>query len=65
MPSPRATTAPSGSADPPPATRPNFLAVDHYDLGNPVSAVETLNTYVHPSRTSVRHICLCVTDVCP
>ena len=28
--------------------KPNFLAVDHYNLGNPASAVATLNTYVYP-----------------
>lgn len=28
--------------------KPNFLAVDHYDLGNPASPVATLNTYIHP-----------------
>ncbi|WP_128378299.1 PI-PLC domain-containing protein [Streptomyces cavernae] len=28
--------------------KPNFLAVDHYDRGNPAAAVNTLNTYVYP-----------------
>ncbi|MGX5185362.1 phospholipase, partial [Streptomyces avermitilis] len=28
--------------------KPNFLAVDRYDLGNPTSAVDTLNTYTYP-----------------
>jgi hypothetical protein len=28
--------------------KPNYLAVDHYDLGNPASAVNTLNTYTYP-----------------
>ncbi|MET7912287.1 phospholipase [Streptomyces avermitilis] len=28
--------------------KPNFLAVDRYDLGNPASAVDTLNTYTYP-----------------
>ena len=28
--------------------KPNFLAVDRYDLGNSASAVATLNTYVYP-----------------
>jgi hypothetical protein len=28
--------------------KPNFLAVDHYNLGNPASAVATLNTYTYP-----------------
>lgn len=28
--------------------KPNFLAVDRYDLGNPAAAVATLNTYVYP-----------------
>jgi len=27
--------------------KPNFLAVDRYDLGNPASAVATLNTYTY------------------
>ncbi|MBV1940209.1 RICIN domain-containing protein [Streptomyces sp. BV286] len=27
--------------------KPNFLAVDHYDLGSPASAVATLNTYTY------------------
>ncbi|KAA0929685.1 RICIN domain-containing protein [Streptomyces apricus] len=27
--------------------KPNFLAVDHYDLGNPAAAVATLNTYTY------------------
>ncbi|GGX70210.1 RICIN domain-containing protein [Streptomyces anandii] len=28
--------------------KPNFLAVDRYDLGDPASAVDTLNTYTYP-----------------
>ncbi|MFF5966557.1 phospholipase [Streptomyces collinus] len=28
--------------------KPNFLAVDHYDRGNPGSAVTTLNSYTYP-----------------
>ncbi|MFI9646468.1 RICIN domain-containing protein [Streptomyces sp. NPDC052040] len=28
--------------------KPNFLAVDRYDLGNPTAAVNTLNTYIYP-----------------
>ncbi|WP_326789687.1 phospholipase [Streptomyces sp. NBC_00151] len=28
--------------------KPNYLAVDRYDLGDPGSAVNTLNTYVYP-----------------
>lgn len=28
--------------------KPSFLAVDHYNLGNPASAVATLNTYTYP-----------------
>jgi hypothetical protein len=28
--------------------KPNFLAVDRYDLGNPAAAVNTLNTYTYP-----------------
>ncbi|RMB80074.1 RICIN domain-containing protein [Streptomyces shenzhenensis] len=28
--------------------KPNFLAVDRYDLGDPASAVAALNTYVYP-----------------
>lgn len=28
--------------------KPNFLAVDRYDLGNPASAVATLNSYTYP-----------------
>jgi hypothetical protein len=28
--------------------KPNYLAVDRYDLGDPASAVSTLNTYVYP-----------------
>jgi hypothetical protein len=28
--------------------KPNFLAVDRYDLGDPASAVSTLNTYTYP-----------------
>ncbi|MFI1728322.1 phospholipase [Streptomyces acidicola] len=28
--------------------KPNFLAVDHYNLGSAASAVTTLNTYVYP-----------------
>ncbi|MGW9499125.1 phospholipase [Streptomyces prasinus] len=28
--------------------KPNFLAVDRYDLGNPASAVDALNTYTYP-----------------
>ncbi|MGW0969296.1 phospholipase [Streptomyces sp. NPDC002516] len=28
--------------------KPNYLAVDRYDLGDPASAVNTLNTYVYP-----------------
>ncbi|MFJ7043575.1 phospholipase [Streptomyces sp. NPDC101112] len=28
--------------------KPNFLAVDHYNLGNAASAVTTLNTYTYP-----------------
>ncbi|MFC7845870.1 phospholipase [Streptomyces sp. NPDC057382] len=28
--------------------KPNFLAVDHYDRGNPAAAVDTLNTYTYP-----------------
>ncbi|MGW0826603.1 phospholipase [Streptomyces sp. NPDC002845] len=28
--------------------KPNFLAVDHYNLGNPAAAVATLNTYTYP-----------------
>ncbi|MFF7189886.1 RICIN domain-containing protein [Streptomyces sp. NPDC008222] len=28
--------------------KPNYLAVDRYDLGNPASAVNTLNTYTYP-----------------
>ncbi|MBB6420307.1 PI-PLC domain-containing protein [Streptomyces sp. AK010] len=28
--------------------KPNFLAVDHYDRGNPASAVTTLNAYTYP-----------------
>ncbi|MFE2416557.1 RICIN domain-containing protein [Streptomyces hokutonensis] len=28
--------------------KPNFLAVDRYDLGNPASAVDSLNTYTYP-----------------
>ncbi|EPD64180.1 hypothetical protein [Streptomyces sp. HGB0020] len=28
--------------------KPNFLAVDHYDLGDPASAVRELNTYTYP-----------------
>ncbi|MFJ3307093.1 RICIN domain-containing protein [Streptomyces sp. NPDC086549] len=28
--------------------KPNFLAVDRYDLGNPASAVSDLNTYTYP-----------------
>jgi len=28
--------------------KPNFLAVDHYNLGNAAGAVNTLNTYVYP-----------------
>lgn len=28
--------------------KPNFLAVDHYNLGNPASAVATSNTYIYP-----------------
>ncbi|MER5469060.1 phospholipase [Streptomyces sp. NPDC002935] len=28
--------------------KPNFLAVDRYDLGDPAAAVNTLNTYVYP-----------------
>ncbi|MGA5362690.1 phospholipase [Streptomyces purpurascens] len=28
--------------------KPNFLAVDHYDRGNPASAVATLNSYTYP-----------------
>ncbi|GAA2251694.1 hypothetical protein GCM10010145_19220 [Streptomyces ruber] len=28
--------------------KPNFLAVDHYDRGNPAAAVATLNTYTYP-----------------
>ncbi|MET8222642.1 phospholipase [Streptomyces sp. NPDC005301] len=28
--------------------KPNFLAVDRYDLGNPTAAVNTLNTYTYP-----------------
>jgi hypothetical protein len=28
--------------------KPNFLAVDRYDLGDPASAVNTLNTYTYP-----------------
>ncbi|MEU1042605.1 phospholipase [Streptomyces sp. NPDC005907] len=28
--------------------KPNFLAVDRYDLGSPTAAVDTLNTYVYP-----------------
>ncbi|MFJ5263170.1 RICIN domain-containing protein [Streptomyces sp. NPDC088387] len=28
--------------------KPNFLAVDRYDLGNPTAAVNSLNTYVYP-----------------
>ncbi|MFD9445261.1 RICIN domain-containing protein [Streptomyces sp. NPDC060006] len=27
--------------------KPNFLAVDHYDLGSPAAAVATLNTYTY------------------
>ncbi|MFE1509854.1 phospholipase [Streptomyces sp. NPDC058726] len=28
--------------------KPNYLAVDHYDLGDPASAVSALNTYTYP-----------------
>ncbi|MGX5207483.1 phospholipase [Streptomyces violaceus] len=28
--------------------KPNFLAVDHYDRGNPASAVAALNSYTYP-----------------
>lgn len=28
--------------------KPNFLAVDHYDLGDPASAVDELNSYTYP-----------------
>ena len=28
--------------------KPNFLAVDRYDLGDPAAAVNTLNTYPYP-----------------
>ncbi|GAB3178799.1 PI-PLC domain-containing protein [Streptomyces incanus] len=28
--------------------KPNFLAVDRYDLGNPAAAVDALNTYTYP-----------------
>lgn len=28
--------------------KPNYLAVDHYDLGNPAAAVADLNTYTYP-----------------
>ncbi|MGX4694081.1 RICIN domain-containing protein [Streptomyces sp. JNUCC 63] len=28
--------------------KPNFLAVDRYDLGNPAAAVDSLNTYTYP-----------------
>jgi hypothetical protein len=28
--------------------KPNYLAVDRYDLGDPASAVNTLNTYTYP-----------------
>ncbi|MGV9246314.1 phospholipase [Streptomyces sp. NPDC003710] len=28
--------------------KPTFLAVDRYDLGDPASAVDTLNTYIYP-----------------
>ncbi|MFE4667420.1 phospholipase [Streptomyces sp. NPDC056716] len=28
--------------------KPNFLAVDRYDLGNPTAAVDALNTYAYP-----------------
>jgi len=28
--------------------KPNFLAVDRYDLGDPAAAVNTLNTYTYP-----------------
>jgi hypothetical protein len=28
--------------------KPNFLAIDRYDLGNPAAAVNTLNTYSYP-----------------
>ncbi|MBO4258803.1 PI-PLC domain-containing protein [Streptomyces griseorubiginosus] len=28
--------------------KPNFLAVDRYDLGNPASAVDVLNSYTYP-----------------
>ncbi|WP_112466647.1 RICIN domain-containing protein [Streptomyces triticisoli] len=28
--------------------KPNFLAVDRYDLGNPADAVDSLNTYTYP-----------------
>ncbi|GAA0645989.1 hypothetical protein GCM10009535_24480 [Streptomyces thermocarboxydovorans] len=31
--------------------KPNYLAVDHYDLGDPASAVATLNTYTYPAVT--------------
>ncbi|MFI6528470.1 FG-GAP-like repeat-containing protein [Streptomyces uncialis] len=31
--------------------KPNFLAVDRYQSGNPMSAVDTLNTYVHSEDT--------------